>query len=68
MTVKPELWARVSGVGAEQVAGNLAAYLERQIAGLELVVETGASVVARAANVTPPPTHKAQTRIDGEGQ
>lgn len=69
MTVDPEAWAYVSGCDPVHVAGNIAAYLEDEIAELDLVREAApVGVVARAANVTPPPTHKAQTRIDGEGQ
>lgn len=69
MTVDPEAWAYVSGCPVEQVAGCIAAYLESEILELDLVREAPATgLVVKAADVKPPPAHKAQTEADGEGQ
>ena len=59
MVVDPEAWAAALRCEPEQVAENIGRYLEQQIAGLELMVETSAAVVVKAADVRPP-THKAQ--------
>lgn len=69
MTVDPDAWAHVSGCSVEHVAGNIAAYLEKEVLELELVREAPATgLVVRAADVKPPPTYKAQTNGEGEGQ